>query len=187
MKVYLRIWSIVSVIFLLVTGVVSAQNGCGCLPCNLTLHFTAERCAPLSQALSAWDFHPSSHLFHEWVNSRSSSRLRASSLESVIMGCSQWDKYKEVRGLAICVSQGFFCPSISVAYSQPFSTSFDASWRVLVYITKEVVTEIGSSWIYGWGRGWDLNPGARLHRPIGYQATSPRPPFGRFSILFCLA
>ena len=26
-----------------------------------------------------------------------------------------------------------------------------------------------------WGRGWDLNPGARLHRPIGYQATSPRP------------
>jgi hypothetical protein len=26
------------------------------------------------------------------------------------------------------------------------------------------------------GRGWDLNPGARLHRPIGYQATSPRPP-----------
>jgi hypothetical protein len=29
------------------------------------------------------------------------------------------------------------------------------------------------------GRGRDLNPGARLHRPIGYQATSPRP-------LFCL-
>lgn len=27
------------------------------------------------------------------------------------------------------------------------------------------------------GRGWDLNPGARLHRPMGYQATSPRPPF----------
>ena len=25
------------------------------------------------------------------------------------------------------------------------------------------------------GRGRDLNPGARLHRPIGYQATSPRP------------
>jgi hypothetical protein len=28
------------------------------------------------------------------------------------------------------------------------------------------------------GRGRDLNPGARLHRPIGYQATSPRPHFG---------
>ncbi len=28
------------------------------------------------------------------------------------------------------------------------------------------------------GRGWDLNPGARLHRPIGYQATSPRPLLG---------
>ncbi len=28
-----------------------------------------------------------------------------------------------------------------------------------------------------WGRGRDLNPGARLHRPIGYQATSPRPLF----------
>jgi hypothetical protein len=27
------------------------------------------------------------------------------------------------------------------------------------------------------GRGRDLNPGARLHRPIGYQATSPRPLF----------
>ena len=26
-----------------------------------------------------------------------------------------------------------------------------------------------------WGRGRDLNPGARLHRPMGYQATSPRP------------
>ena len=26
-----------------------------------------------------------------------------------------------------------------------------------------------------WGRGRDLNPGARLHRPIGYQATSSRP------------
>ena len=25
------------------------------------------------------------------------------------------------------------------------------------------------------GRDWDLNPGARLHRPIGYQATSSRP------------
>ncbi len=25
------------------------------------------------------------------------------------------------------------------------------------------------------GRGRDLNPGARLHRPVGYQATSPRP------------
>jgi hypothetical protein len=25
------------------------------------------------------------------------------------------------------------------------------------------------------GRGRDLNPGARLHRPMGYQATSPRP------------
>ncbi len=28
-----------------------------------------------------------------------------------------------------------------------------------------------------WGRGRELNPGARLHRPIGYQATSPRPQF----------
>ena len=27
------------------------------------------------------------------------------------------------------------------------------------------------------GRGRDLNPGARLHRPVGYQATSPRPHF----------
>ena len=27
------------------------------------------------------------------------------------------------------------------------------------------------------GRDRDLNPGARLHRPIGYQATSPRPLF----------
>ncbi len=26
------------------------------------------------------------------------------------------------------------------------------------------------------GRGRDLNPGKRLHRPLGYQATSPRPP-----------
>ena len=25
------------------------------------------------------------------------------------------------------------------------------------------------------GRDWDLNPGNRLHRPRGYQATSPRP------------
>jgi hypothetical protein len=32
------------------------------------------------------------------------------------------------------------------------------------------------------GRGRDLNPGARLHRPIGYQATSPRPLF----MLICL-
>jgi hypothetical protein len=31
------------------------------------------------------------------------------------------------------------------------------------------------------GRGRDLNPGARLHRPIGYQATSPRPLFMDFS------
>ena len=29
-----------------------------------------------------------------------------------------------------------------------------------------------------WGRGGDLNPGKRLHRPLGYQATSPRPLFG---------
>ena len=28
-----------------------------------------------------------------------------------------------------------------------------------------------------WGRGRELNPGDRLHRPIGYQATSPRPLF----------
>jgi hypothetical protein len=32
----------------------------------------------------------------------------------------------------------------------------------------------------GEGRGRDLNPGARLHRPIGYQATSPRPRFPWF-------
>jgi hypothetical protein len=32
----------------------------------------------------------------------------------------------------------------------------------------------------GEGRGRDLNPGARLHRPIGYQATSPRPLFPWF-------
>ena len=30
------------------------------------------------------------------------------------------------------------------------------------------------------GRGRDLNPGTRLHRPIGYQATSPRPRFMGF-------
>ena len=30
------------------------------------------------------------------------------------------------------------------------------------------------------GRGRDLNPGARLHRPVGYQATSPRPLFTDF-------
>ena len=29
----------------------------------------------------------------------------------------------------------------------------------------------------GEGRGRDSNPGARLHRPVGYQATSPRPLF----------
>ena len=27
------------------------------------------------------------------------------------------------------------------------------------------------------GRGRDSNPGDRLHRPVGYQATSPRPLF----------
>jgi hypothetical protein len=37
------------------------------------------------------------------------------------------------------------------------------------------------------GRGRDLNPGARLHRPIGYQATSPRPLFRRFGCLFSLS
>ena len=31
------------------------------------------------------------------------------------------------------------------------------------------------------GRGRDSNPGARLHRPVGYQATSPRP---HFNIVF---
>jgi hypothetical protein len=35
----------------------------------------------------------------------------------------------------------------------------------------------GGSLNYNEGRGRDLNPGARLHRPIGYQATSPRPLF----------
>ena len=34
------------------------------------------------------------------------------------------------------------------------------------------------------GRGRDLNPGARLHRPVGYQATSPRPLFPH-SDYFC--
>ena len=28
------------------------------------------------------------------------------------------------------------------------------------------------------GRGRDSNPGARLHRPVGYQATSPQSLFG---------
>jgi hypothetical protein len=32
------------------------------------------------------------------------------------------------------------------------------------------------------GRGWDLNPGKRLHRPLGYQATSPRPRFMYVSV-----
>jgi hypothetical protein len=36
------------------------------------------------------------------------------------------------------------------------------------------------------GRGRDLNPGARLHRPIGYQATSPRPLLRWFRPLFTL-
>ena len=36
------------------------------------------------------------------------------------------------------------------------------------------------------GRGRDLNPGARLHRPIGYQATSPRPLFGSLRLLAML-
>jgi post-segregation antitoxin (ccd killing protein) len=34
------------------------------------------------------------------------------------------------------------------------------------------------------GRGRDSNPGARLHRPVGYQATSPRPLFPH-SDYFC--
>jgi hypothetical protein len=34
------------------------------------------------------------------------------------------------------------------------------------------------------GRDRDLNPGARLHRPIGYQTTSTRPHFVRFRLLF---
>lgn len=33
------------------------------------------------------------------------------------------------------------------------------------------------------GRGRDLNSGARLHRPIGYQATSPRPLFMLFYLI----
>ena len=36
------------------------------------------------------------------------------------------------------------------------------------------------------GRGRDLNPGARLHRPIGYQATSPRPLFIDLVVFFTL-
>ena len=34
------------------------------------------------------------------------------------------------------------------------------------------------------GRGRDSNPGARLHRPIGYQATSPRPLFVLSGVIF---
>ena len=33
------------------------------------------------------------------------------------------------------------------------------------------------------GRGRDLNPGKRLHRPLGYQATSPRPLFHAWQCL----
>jgi hypothetical protein len=33
------------------------------------------------------------------------------------------------------------------------------------------------------GRSWDLNPGKRLHRPLGYQATSPRPLFPCFRMI----
>jgi hypothetical protein len=40
----------------------------GCFPRNLTLNFTAERCAPLSQALSAWDVVPAPTVSHVWVN-----------------------------------------------------------------------------------------------------------------------
>jgi hypothetical protein len=36
------------------------------------------------------------------------------------------------------------------------------------------------------GRGRDLDPGARLHRPIGYQATSPRPLSLLTSVIFCV-
>ena len=36
-----------------------------------------------------------------------------------------------------------------------------------------------------WGRDWDLNPGARLHRPIGYQATSSRPRLAWSVFAFC--
>ena len=39
------------------------------------------------------------------------------------------------------------------------------------------ITLESRSVIAGEGRGRDLDPGARLHRPIGYQATSPRPHF----------
>lgn len=33
------------------------------------------------------------------------------------------------------------------------------------------------------GRGRDLNPGGGLHRPVGYQATSPRPLIESFQLL----
>ena len=43
---------------------------------------------------------------------------------------------------------------------------------------QKIATALDSRAFYeGEGRGRDLNPGARLHRPIGYQATSPRPLF----------
>ena len=54
---------------------------------------------------------------------------------------------------------------------------------ILDYIQPETQTESseflspGSFVKKEEGRGRDLNPGARLHRPIGYQATSPRPLF----------
>ena len=36
-----------------------------------------------------------------------------------------------------------------------------------------------------WGRDRDLNPGARLHRPVGFQATSSRPRFPPLGYSHC--
>jgi hypothetical protein len=49
----------------------------------------------------------------------------------------------------------------------PSYVSSDIGFHTLILNEKE-------------GRGRDLNPGKRLHRPLGYQATSPRPPFQSF-------
>jgi hypothetical protein len=53
--------------------------------------------------------------------------------------------------------------------------------------SSQVLGEASFQEGFGEGRGRDLNPGARLHRPIGYQATSPRPLFGGLRSLAMLA
>ena len=57
--------------------------------------------------------------------------------------------------------------------------------RVSENALKEAIRRLGEpkqetalgSLARGEGRGRDSNPGDRLHRPVGYQATSPRPHF----------